>query len=296
MDEVIKKKEGFEGQKAIVIPRPILNSKCARNSVISAMYITDIGYYPRAMHHYRERANGAEQHILIYCHDGKGRISFHKKDYLLVSGEYCFIPMKAPHSYAADPVNPWTIYWIHFKGSIADNIIEEVISQDRLKGFIHYSKKCIELFDEIYGRLESGYGSNALAHANMCLWNLIASIIYNDDYSSLESFSEKSVTDVAIDYMKINTNKNLSLSGMAREARLSCSHFSFVFKRRTGFSPIQYFNHLKIQKACQYLIFTEMRIKEIAQEVGIEDQYYFSRLFSRLMGMSPNQYRELRAL
>ncbi|HOW24653.1 MAG TPA: AraC family transcriptional regulator [Bacteroidales bacterium] len=296
MDEIIKKKEGFEGQKAIVIPRQILNSRCARNNIIGTMYITDIGYYPRAQHHFRERAGGAEQHILIYCHDGKGKICFHKREYTLAAGEYCVIPIKAPHSYAADPVNPWTIYWVHFKGGIADYIVGEMISQDRLKGFIRYDRQCIDLFNEIYDRLESGYASNALLHANMCLWNLIASFLYNDDYGSQDALTEKSVTDKAIDYMKCNVSKDLSLAEIAREARLSHSHFSFVFKRKTGFTPIQYFNHLKVQKACQFLIFTSMRIKQIALEVGIEDQYYFSRMFSKLMGMSPNQYRELRAL
>jgi AraC-like DNA-binding protein len=43
--------------------------------------------------------------------------------------------------------------------------------------------------------------------------------------------------------------------------------------------------------ACQYLHFTELRVKEIADKLGIEDPYYFTRLFTKLMSMSPNQYR-----
>ena len=56
----------------------------------------------------------------------------------------------------------------------------------------------------------------------------------------------------------------------------------------------KYFNHLKVQKACQYLLFTDLRIKEIADKLGIEDQYYFSRMFAKLMGMSPVAYRTKR--
>ena len=63
---------------------------------------------------------------------------------------------------------------------------------------------------------------------------------------------------------------------------------------KTGFSPIEYFNHLKVQKACQYLLFTDLRVKEIADKLGIEDPYYFSRMFSKLMGMSPGTYRTKR--
>lgn len=86
----------------------------------------------------------------------------------------------------------------------------------------------------------------------------------------------------------------LSLEEIASFVNLSASHFSFLFKKKAGFTPIEYFNHLKVQKACLYLLFTNLRIKEIAFELGIEDQYYFSRMFSKVMGLSPNEYREKR--
>lgn len=292
MNEPIKKKEGFKGQKAIVIPRPILVGRCARNHIINTLYITDIGYYPKAEHHYRERPNGADQHILIYCHEGRGKVQFHKKEYSIEAGDYCFIPLKVPHSYAADNLSPWTIYWAHFKGKSADNIVNELLKANRLKGFIRNSSKCIILFSEIYSKFESGYGSDSMQYANMVFWNLLATVIWNNECLSQDKFLERDVIELSLEYMKKNTAGNLSLTDIAREAGLSDSHFSMIFKKRTGFSPIAFFNHLKVQLACQYLMFTDMRIKEISRELGIEDQYYFSRLFTKVMGLSPNQYRE----
>ena len=57
---------------------------------------------------------------------------------------------------------------------------------------------------------------------------------------------------------------------------------------------MEYFNHLKVQQACQHLLFTNSRIKEVAFEVGISDPYYFSRMFTKVMGMSPKEYKEKR--
>ena len=131
--EAIKKREGFQGQKAIVIPRQILNSRCAKNNVISNLYVTDIGYYPKAKFHFRERPHGADQHILIYCNEGKGKVKIKKTEYQIEAGDFFTIPIKTPHVYEADSENPWTIYWVHFKGSTSSHIVSNMEKQIGLK-------------------------------------------------------------------------------------------------------------------------------------------------------------------
>ena len=71
-----------------------------------------------------------------------------------------------------------------------------------------------------------------------------------------------------------------------------CSIMSGLFKKKTGHSPLTYFNLLKIQQSCQLLDTTDMKINQICYKIGIEDTYYFSRLFSKIMGMSPREYRK----
>jgi len=293
-DELIKKREGFQGQKAIVIPRQILNTRCAKNDVINSLYVTDIGYYPKAKFHFRERDHGADQHILVYCHEGKGQVKIKKTNYKIEAGDFFTIPMKTAHTYEADEENPWTIYWVHFKGTTSSQIVSCIEKQIGLKGFIQYNEKSIELFNEIYNQLERGYGTDTLMYANMCLWHFLTTFLFNDRYS-LGKLANKDATDIAIDFLSHNISKVLALDDIAGEVNLSPSHFSHLFKKKTGFSPIEYFNHLKVQKACQYLLFTKLRVKEISQQLGIEDQYYFSRLFTKIMGIAPNDYRERRA-
>ena len=294
MENTIKKKDGFQGQKAIVIPKQVLSSRCVKNTVINPLYITDIGYYPKAKFHYMERKNGAEQHILIYCHDGKGRVTIGKNEFKIQADDFITIPIKTPHSYSADDNEPWSIFWVHFKGTVSAKLVSSLEKKNRLRGFIKFKDESIRLFNEIYDQLERGYSSSNLMYTNMSVWRFFTTFLFNDKFDSSGKLSNKDSIDQVIDYLSNHVDKVLSLDEMAKEVNLSPSHFSFLFKKKTGYSPIEYFNHLKVQKACQFLLFTKLRIKEISQELGIEDQYYFSRMFTKVMGLAPNDYREKR--
>ncbi|MBO9728819.1 MAG: AraC family transcriptional regulator [Chitinophaga sp.] len=290
---MIRKKEGFQGQRMIVIPRNILNKNCAKEPVLTPLYITDIGYYPKALFHHRKRTQGADQHILIYCVDGKGTVTIKKETFTVQPGECFLLPRKLAHEYSADATDPWTIYWVHFLGSSANGLVDTAIREwNGHKTFLPHSPERLEQFETIYQPLARGYRQENLVYSNMNFWSFLASCIYPGVNKPGKSTQQHDAVDMAIDYMNNHLDKMLTLQQMAKSVNLSQSHFSFLFKNNTGFSPIEYFNHLKVQKACQYLLFTPLRIKEVAMQLGMEDPYYFSRMFTKVMGVSPNQYRE----
>ena len=92
-------------------------------------------------------------------------------------------------------------------------------------------------------------------------------------------------------YMQDNIHQQLGLEDLAAVAHLSKFHFSNRYKALTGYSPIKHFLHMKIEYACQLLDSSEMSVKAIAAELGYPDPLYFSRLFSKTMGLSPRAYR-----
>lgn len=292
---MLRKKEGFAGQRAIVLPRPILTKYCSTNPLVAGAYITDIGYYPKAKFHYRERTHGSDQHILIYCCEGNGTAQIKKEGYELNPGDFIMIPQGVAHHYSADEKSPWTIYWIHFKGNITRNILNTFHSKNNsYKGSVDYQDSRVRLFEDMYSNLEMGYSNDNLCYANMCLQHFLTSFIFNDNYNVADKKQSIDTINVSVSYMQQHIHEMIALKTMAQSVNLSASHFSSLFRKKTGFPPIEYFNHLKVQKACQYLLFTELRIKEIADKLGIEDQYYFSRMFTKLMGMSPVAYRTKR--
>jgi transcriptional regulator GlxA family with amidase domain len=96
-----------------------------------------------------------------------------------------------------------------------------------------------------------------------------------------------------IEWMRTHVEQRAELPALAARAALSVPHFSVLFRRRTGYPPVDYFLRLKVRRACELLDTTTLRIEEIAASVGCADAFYFSRLFRRVMGKAPRDYRSM---
>ena len=94
--------------------------------------------------------------------------------------------------------------------------------------------------------------------------------------------------------MQQHVHEDLSLQDLCDYAHYSPSRFSSLFRQKTGYAPIDYFIQLKMQKASQMLDFTNRSIKDIASTFGFDDPYYFSRRFTKAIGMSPKKYRSIK--
>jgi len=283
-------KEGFIGQRMIVLP-PNIKRKIISNQLIKNFYLTAIGHYPNAANHGRERKTGSSQYILIYCIEGSGCVNVNGTEQNLSPNTYYIIPKNVPHSYNSSANDPWSIYWVHFSGDISEKIYERYLQNDSpAVHAIPYDESRIKLFEQIYSILEHSFNDTEMEIMNFNLLHFISSMVYYKE-ANPAIYNTGSISN-SILFMKQHLNKNFSINDLAAEQKLSVSHYSRSFKQKTGTSPINYFNQLKVQKACQYLYFTDRNIKEICTELGFEDQFYFSRLFRNIIGVSPSKYKK----
>ncbi|WP_253298057.1 response regulator [Paenibacillus sp. MSJ-34] len=92
-------------------------------------------------------------------------------------------------------------------------------------------------------------------------------------------------------YIMNHLNDEIHLSHLAEKVHFSASHLSNLFKQFTGKNYIDFVTDLKINRALSYLEESNMKINEIASELGYSDSRYFSKLFRRIVGLTPSEYR-----
>lgn len=95
----------------------------------------------------------------------------------------------------------------------------------------------------------------------------------------------------AMDYIALNYSGKVSLKEIAQELYLSPNYLSELFKRHTGKNISEYITQFRLEKARRYLQQPEYKIGDVAELVGFSDQRYFSSMFKRQYGMTPNEYR-----
>ncbi|WP_147676536.1 AraC family transcriptional regulator [Algibacter pacificus] len=285
-------KEGFLGQKMVALPKTII-SDIKQNKITQSFYVSDLGYYPMANNHHRIRNNGANQYIFIYCTKGKGEIIINNIKHLIYPNQFFIIPKKVKHEYKADDKSPWSIYWFHFKGALAQQLYGRYASTHS-KNYknVPFSLEKIESFEKIFNLFNSNYLENHLEYANLLSLNFISSFIYHDFESTVEINKKDTSVDLVKEFLLNNLNKNFTLDEIATKFNYSKSYLHTKFKAKTGYPILVFFNLKKIQKACEYLNYTDLSVKEISFKIGFDDPLYFSRIFKNFMGKSPRNYKQ----
>lgn len=285
---------GFENQVLTVIPQNVLEH-ARRHPLLEPLFLTDVGYFPRAQYHYRERREGCGQHILIYCIKGKGYVEAQGRTHIITKNEVLIIPEGVAHAYgSAREADPWHIYWAHYTG-IKARLYNPGSTNDVFVSSVPYSKfaDLSRLFHSILDTLDRGLTLDNMIRSAHTFAYLLSELFFGGGVGTRERSAMPDHVDTAITYMQTRIQGNITLSELARRSNLSKGYLTQLFRERTGYSPIRYFINLKMQQACRLLDLTDMSVKQVAASLGYSDPYYFSRLFTQTIGMAPSAYRAI---
>ncbi|WP_417897342.1 helix-turn-helix domain-containing protein [Bacillus haimaensis] len=109
---------------------------------------------------------------------------------------------------------------------------------------------------------------------------------------SIPSATEK-VCELAMKLIQENYQSPISMTWLKEELNFHPDYITRCMQKTIGISPVQYLTHFRLHQAKRLLVETEYKVSTISREVGIEDVTYFSKLFKKMEGTTPMEYRRL---
>lgn len=141
-------------------------------------------------------------------------------------------------------------------------------------------------------RLKEIYGYDTIDAYRIALFEWLDTINLRV-FHQIESHYGKDRIQKALDYIGENYDKNLNMAMVSNHVSMNYSVFSKMFKEQTEKSFVEYLRGLRIEKAKELLVTTPLKISEISDRVGFDNDKYFIKSFKSLVGVSPSQYRKV---
>lgn len=242
------------------------------------------------------RPKGRLDYQLIYIASGIAHFYFseNEDETIISAGTFVLYRPKEYQRYIYYNSDHTEVYWIHFSGNNADNILKQHGIGEDTKIIstgtnIIYSDIFKNIINEIqqqrfgYDQMIDSYFRQLLIHISR---KKGTSEIKSDSYISTE-------IELAQHYFDQHYCENINIEEYASLRGMSISWFIRNFKAHTGSTPLQYILNRRITNAQILLESTDYPISEISTIVGYDNQLYFSRLFTKQKGVSPRKYKEL---
>lgn len=277
----------------IVLPPAVVRDS-QRKPITASLLPTDVGDFQSAASHYIDRRVGISAAIVIHCVRGHGWAIIGPHRYEIHEDEVLIVPPRVAHAYGASETKPWTIYWAHVVGTHVVPLLNALNIQPACPIVpATDSTHLIATMEQVLHALDSSYTHASLTVASLAMSHFFGLLLSNRGASAKASDLEDRINDT-IEYLKRSIGGSIRVSELAAMAKVSPSHYAVLFKKRTGCSVLDFFIREKMREACRLLEMTHLPIKAIADQLAYDDALYFSRVFHRVMGLPPREYREQR--
>ncbi|MGV2965092.1 helix-turn-helix domain-containing protein [Paenibacillus sp. FSL L8-0435] len=246
-----------------------------------------------------------DSHLLLICTGGEADIRIgHRLNHATLGKMYLILPGTAIE-YTTDEVHPLQGLAIYFdllkpisdmnKTTSGSTVME--VYQIGLLRSAYADELPHELFQEctrIASQLHECISvpqENRPFRIQTLMHELLTHVYAPPKESAIGDSEHTSALDQTLELIELGYAEHLSREVLAGVAGMSVWHYSRVFKNRTGISPMEYVNSIRMDRAKEMLLVPGQTIKHIASQVGYQDEFYFSRKFKKYVGVSPSTYQ-----
>lgn len=232
-------------------------------------------------------------YYIVFITRGEGILESALTHPYQVKAGTCFILFPGIwHRYRPAESCGWEEYWVGFNGDYPKMLME--------KGLFNPTNPFIEtgmnaellcLFHEILKTTQTAEAGYRQIITGLIL-KMLGVVHTIAKYKSLSPSLEPKLISKAKFLLQESIDSTVNLEDVAKELPMGYSRFRKVFKTHTGTSPNQYLLNLRLDKAKELLVSTNLTVGEIAYQTGFESIFYFSRLFKQKNGNAPKFYRE----
>ena len=239
------------------------------------------------------RPRGRLDFQLLYLAAGKAHFHIDGEEKVVTAGHMVLYRPKEPQKYEYYGKEQTEVYWVHFTGSNVTNILRSYGLTKEMKVFycgsdLEYKNHFRSMIQELQ-MCKDDYPEMLEIHLRQIFIRLHR---YFNSIAKVENSQIAEDIDKAMLYFAEHYNEEICIEDYAREHLMSTSWFIRNFKQYTGSTPMQYILSKRIHNAETLLENEHYNITEISNIVGYDNPLYFSRIFKKVKGISPTEYRK----
>ena len=240
------------------------------------------------------RPKGRIDYQLLYIVSGKAHFYFNGIERIVQAGRMVLIPPRVEQKYEYFGEEKPEVYWVHFTGSDVKNILRKYeIPMDDPIFYSGASSVYSYIFKEMINELQTcrtGYEELLAMYLQQIF--LLVQRTRQERKPTVTTYIQEEM-EYARRYFNEHYNEPISIQEYAESRNMSVCYFQRNFKQIVNHTPMQYLLTIRVNNAASLLETTDYSMAEIAAIVGYEDPLYFSRVFRKIKGMSPTEYRKL---
>ena len=250
---------------------------------------TDLTRLPCVMHMHEDYLE------ILFIKHGKGIHTIGGEQYKTQAGDILIYNSGVLHDERTNPDAEMIVYNCAVSNLKLEGLRENCLLPDGVSPVLHTGElreEIEKLFSIMYSQVYSqNIGSEEIS--NQLLYALIVIILKQiNSYKKSEENEEYILWQRIKKYIDEHYFEDLTLESISKELNISVSYMCHVFKKTTGYAPIQYIMNRRIGKAQSLLIGTQYSATEIASMVGYDNPNYFNTIFKKTVGISPIKFRK----